>query len=223
MTNPIRAAETLGASCRSLLEEVARMGDCIGKHTVGEITAISDRAAAWLQENPPGQITHPEPPAEREVADEELENVFEANCYTDDYGTYLMDAETFVDGARAAIALDRSRRAPVQPAEGEVGDEAKYLAKELRDQADDMSPALELFGLMHRAADLLSQRHPAPVPVSERLQQMEDLAADAVSALRYIEQSHGRLYGIGWDRVYEKADQLRPAHALPLPARETQP
>ena len=50
-----------------------------------------------------------------------------------------------------------------------------------------------------------------PVPVSERLQQMEDLAADAVAGLRYIEQSHGRLYGVGWDRVYEKADRLKPA------------
>lgn len=58
---------------------------------------------------------------------------------------------------------------------------------------------------------------PQPVPVSERLQQIEDLAADAVGALRYIEQLHGRLYGVGWDRVYEKADRLRPFHALPQP------
>ena len=56
-----------------------------------------------------------------------------------------------------------------------------------------------------------------PVAVSERLQQLEDLAADAVSGLRYIEQTHGRLYGVGWDRVYEKADRLQPAHALPTP------
>ena len=56
-----------------------------------------------------------------------------------------------------------------------------------------------------------------PVAVSERLQQLEDLAADAVSGLRYIEQTHGRLYGVGWDRVYEKADRLQPANALPTP------
>ena len=61
---------------------------------------------------------------------------------------------------------------------------------------------------------------PVPVPVSERLQQLEDLAADAVSGLRYIEQTHGRLYGVGWDRVYEKADRLQPAHGLPLPLPE---
>lgn len=66
MTDPICAAEALGASCRSLLEDVARMGDCIGEHTVGEITAISDRAAAWLQENPPRQVAQPAPPDEGE-------------------------------------------------------------------------------------------------------------------------------------------------------------
>jgi hypothetical protein len=61
---------------------------------------------------------------------------------------------------------------------------------------------------------------PQPVLMSERLQQVEDLAADAIGALRYIEQVHGRLYGVGWDRVYEKADRLLPAHALPVPSHD---
>lgn len=56
-----------------------------------------------------------------------------------------------------------------RPAEEEVANEAKYLAKELRDQADDLSPSLELFGLMHNAADFLEQRYHRLVPVSERL------------------------------------------------------
>jgi hypothetical protein len=42
------------------------------------------------------------------------------------------------------------------------------------------------------------------------LEQLSDLAADAVAGMRYIEQSHGRLYGVGWDRVYAKADALNP-------------
>lgn len=46
------------------------------------------------------------------------------------------------DLVRAALACWGHQPAP--PAEGEVGDEARYLAKELRDQADNMSPALEL-------------------------------------------------------------------------------
>lgn len=70
---------------------------------------------------------------------------------------------------QAADLIEQRQAAPV-PA-GEVADEARYLVKELRDQADDLSPSLELFGLIHRAADLLEQRQAAPVPVavSERL------------------------------------------------------
>ena len=49
---PEAPAEALAA--RPLLEQVAAMADRIGAHTVGEIMAISDRAAAWLRENPPG-------------------------------------------------------------------------------------------------------------------------------------------------------------------------
>jgi hypothetical protein len=28
---------------------------------------------------------------------------------------------------------------------------------------------------------------------------------DAIAGMHYIEQGHGRLYGVGWDRVYDKA------------------
>jgi hypothetical protein len=48
-------------AARPLLEAVARLGDRIGQHTVAEITTISDRAAAWLRENPPGQPVAIEP------------------------------------------------------------------------------------------------------------------------------------------------------------------
>ena len=56
-------AEALAA--RPLLEQVAAMADCIGANTVGQITAISNRAAAWLRQNPPGQpvAIEPTPPA----------------------------------------------------------------------------------------------------------------------------------------------------------------
>jgi hypothetical protein len=52
---------------------------------------------------------------------------------------------------------------------------------------------------------------PRPIPVAERLEALEALSRDAVSALRYIEQQHGRLYGVGWDRVFDAAA------AIPLP------
>jgi hypothetical protein len=56
---PETPADALAA--RPLLERVAAMADRIGIHTVGEITAISDRAAAWLRDNPPGQPVKIEP------------------------------------------------------------------------------------------------------------------------------------------------------------------
>ena len=56
---PETPAEALAA--RPLLEQVAAMADCIGANTVGQITAISSRAAAWLRENPPGQPVAIEP------------------------------------------------------------------------------------------------------------------------------------------------------------------
>jgi hypothetical protein len=56
---PETPAEALAA--RPLLERVAAMAGRIGIHTVGEITAISDRAAAWLRDNPPGQPVAIEP------------------------------------------------------------------------------------------------------------------------------------------------------------------
>lgn len=36
---------------------------------------------------------------------------------------------------------------------------------------------------------------------------LEDALLDAVSGLRYIQQTHGNLYGVGFDRVYEKANK----------------
>ena len=56
---PPTVMEALAA--RPLLEQVARLGDCIGANTVGEIMAISSRAAAWLEANPPGQPVAIEP------------------------------------------------------------------------------------------------------------------------------------------------------------------
>ena len=52
-------AEALAA--RPLLEQVAAMADCIGAQTVGQVTAISNRAAVWLRENPPGRPAAIEP------------------------------------------------------------------------------------------------------------------------------------------------------------------
>lgn len=128
-------------------------------------------------------------------------------------GQFIADA-----GEAYQLLVECLRKQWQAPADGEVAELVAWLRGANWDRQRQT--------LATRAADLLERLSPPqPVPVSERLpgpvsdrqQQIEDLAADAVSALRYIEQSHGRLYGIGWDRVYEKADRLLPAHALPLP------
>jgi hypothetical protein len=46
-------------------------------------------------------LAQPEPVA---LTDEELDGLFDAHCYTDDFGTHLMDAACFRDGARALLA-----------------------------------------------------------------------------------------------------------------------
>ena len=68
--------------------------------------------------------------------------------------------------------------------------------------------------LKHEADELDYQFESGPSEKMRRaatlLERLSDLAADAVAGMCYIEQSHGRLYGVGWDRVYAKADALNP-------------
>ena len=59
---------------------------------------------------------------------------------------------------RAALAQ------PAPPAEGEVAELAVFL----RDAAFDLNGSDPAKSMLTRAADLLEQRYPAPVPVSER-------------------------------------------------------
>lgn len=107
----------------------------------------------------------------------------------------------------ARVALAEPVAEPPAVAEGEVAELVAWLKENAEDERQmsrgDNPASLKL----DRAAELLN-RHAA----------MENLAADAVSALRYIEQTAGRLYGVGWDRVFDAAATLQPAHALPLPA-----
>jgi len=45
--------------------------------------------------------------------------------------------------------------------------------------------------------------------------EVKNAYADAVAGLRYIEQNYGRLAGVGWDRVFDKYDDL-----VAIPERE---
>jgi hypothetical protein len=91
-------------------------------------------------------------------------------------------------------ALDSEHAGAAPPTPGEMSELVAFLKQEAEelDYQFEHGPAMKFA----RAATLLEQ--------------LSDLAADAVAGMRYIEESHGRLYGVGWDRVYAKADSLKP-------------
>jgi hypothetical protein len=76
------------------------------------------------------------------------------------------------------------------------------------------------WGVIERTKKLLSQSEPeftaeevemiaAPWSLLTPTQSsLEEALRDAIGGLRYIEQQYGRLYGVGWDRVYNNAELL---------------
>lgn len=128
----------------------------------------------------------------------------------------LIASESSEPGVSAHVSATQRHPAPVLVAPyREIADlvvwledhSAECLELDRSEWAKSIAKAARFLHLYLKAAQV-------PVPVSERLKQIEDLAADAVGALRYIEQVHGRFHGVGWDRVYEKAESLSPAADL---------
>lgn len=182
---------------REMLEEFYAATFCEGG-TDDEITLRGINAVLARWGNHSADASTMVPPAEG-PSDEELGLIYHDCCR----GCEFMDQVGFEDAARAVLA--RWGQPPAPPAEGEVAELARWLR--LRNPIDmEGEPDDCTYFMLTRAAELL-ERHAA----------MENLAADAVSGLRYIEQSAGRLYGVGWDRVFDAAATLQPAHALPLP------
>jgi hypothetical protein len=109
-------------------------------------------------------LAQPEP--EGEVSDEELHDAFYRHSF-EGFGQRLMTWQEFHAGVRAAIALDRRRRAPVHAAEGEVAE----LVADLRSTASGLESQSypQTAALITRAATLLQHLQPPhPVAVSER-------------------------------------------------------
>jgi hypothetical protein len=96
---------------------------------------------------------------------EEIDKVFEDNCYTDDYGTYLMQKEDFRDGVRVALSHWGCPTAPLAQVTEEVGElvgELIHVANALADEG--LTGSAEP---CRRAATMLSMfsQQPAPAPV----------------------------------------------------------
>jgi hypothetical protein len=179
----------------------------------------------------------PAPPAEGEVSDEEL---LALKSWS---GSTAFESD-LVDICRAAIALDRSRRAPVQPADEEVAKLVAWLKETGRELSSDLigdavDPlAAERF---FRIADLLQHLHPPqPVAVSERLPEPEDCDAEGRCWLLTVEDEYPqwRLHSIegalpGGTMIWVPVDSSPgvmvdcfytshwlPAHAIPIPRSE---
>ena len=120
-----------------------------------------------------GNTAQPAPPAEGEVSDEELDDITDETPWRGSPRHFGREV------ARAAIALDRSRRAPVQAAEGEVATIAARLKElsravtEQRWQEFSMrvpaEPLRDADLVMDRAAALL-EHHQPPQPAEGEVQ-----------------------------------------------------
>ena len=132
----------------------------------------------------------------------------------DRYQQLLTDDRTELDplAAEARKVLDQPEpEGPTpQPVDGEVAD----LVTWLRLTADEQ-PHTSGQGCIRltRAADLLERQHPQPVPVSERLPELEDC----------LDEGWAWFFSprVGWRQVVLPVSPAYthwlPAHALPLP------
>jgi hypothetical protein len=97
------------------------------------------------------------------VADEEIDDIFYANCTEDDNGNDYMDVEHFRFGAAAVLSrYGTAHPAPNHEAWNEFLQELQGLQN--RAQAEGIGPRCD----MVEWAQMLGTAHPAPVPVGER-------------------------------------------------------
>jgi hypothetical protein len=161
-------------AARPLLEAVARLGDRIGQHTVAEITTISDRAAAWLRENPPGQPVAIEP---RGCPTPGACSCVEAPAPADpsDFQTLQGIALDMVESLRPIVLPEilgvlrraiKQAPAPAPAADGEREELIQWLDC-FHEYAYELGRP-DWGHMTTRAAALLRQPAPAPVPVAER-------------------------------------------------------
>jgi hypothetical protein len=119
--------------------------------------------------------------------------------------------EIHLRGLRAVLA--RWGRQPAPVAAGDVGELVAWLQSMAEEVRTEDYATIHSSYLPARAADLLAQRHPAPVPVSERLPGQKDC----------LDEGWAWFFSprVGWRQatqpVHSTYTHWLPAHALPVP------
>lgn len=130
----------------------------------------------------------------------------------------VLNAANGMSSWGADDVLNDARATLAQVERGELSSDSGYesgvmwTGHSTRATLPQAAPKLESGEVARLVADLQSRQcGPGDLDLAATLlEQLSDLAADAVAGMRYIEGSHGRLYGVGWDRVYSKANALNP-------------
>ena len=124
-------------------------------------------------------LAHPEPAGE--VTDEELWNMY------DQMSGEPGDWAWVRNYARAIIALDRSRRTPVQPAEGEVAELVEWMKGSAEDERLLCGGNNHRSEKLDRAAALLQHHQPPhPVAVGERLPELRQRFETTLNGARCL-------------------------------------
>lgn len=163
-------------------------------------------------------LAHPEPAGE--VADDQIEAEFRG-WFKDTYGDRYYGAiplVVLISWTRHKLALDRSRRTPVQPAEGEVAKLVGAIEAEAREERDSGHLHWLTAGELTRIVALLEHHQPPqPVAVGERLPGPENRDEEGKCWWFCFECPGEHSYWILAKEVYCNPTYWLPYNALPTP------
>ncbi len=183
-----------------------------------EIAAELEEKAAMAAEPEPASVVR-EPSDAELLGLDQLEEAWNAQADEANGWNELGLDEIIAWAQRQALA--RYGHQPAPPAAGEVGE----FITQLKSYAEYGTPIRLIPFVVARAADLLSQRHPTPVPVSERLPGSEDCDGEGRCWLFSKVEKEWRLLDVrnpGVPHLKYCFSHWLPATALPLPAGEVE-
>ena len=232
---PETPAEALAA--RPLLEQVARLGR-LGLPTLGDIVTISNRAAAWLRENPPGRPVAIEPrgcptPGACSCVEPTPPAPVPLNGYLQGYDAGRRDAAADAQQAADAAQNPPAPEPPIQP-DGRSGLTWKAAILGLRDVLADQTesavqPAWQRFRIL-TAIDLMVANSTTTLPATEPEEMPSDELMEKWKVAAFAEYRSGgeptwrtsALLAIAWARQ-QQATELAALRGAPVAVGEPLP